>query len=739
MKKRMRLVVGMIIAVACLFSALPTSAASFSTGEVDGDLVLEGKAELDMDSSEVSLASTQMSELTVEQLKTCREIERCIEGTDVIGSWEGRTENGHSSIPDNDGEMRESAGDDTLTTSTNATILSFSKESRKNKRAKKGESGRKNLVWDASENTTSIKAVGDASLMSNYAVKFYDGDGRVIASQSVTEGGYADEPDEPDAPEGKSFYGWYINCTNSRGDGFKYVWEFGYDEVRENLNFYPYFVDEDSELLQVSFYITLNEENYELWYSELVEDGHTVSKPSSPIMDGYNFYAWSDCDEDGAYDDEDLEDVEEFDFTTAMYGDLDLYAVFTVATEGTAGGESGETAGGESGETAGGESGGTTGGESGEAARETEGEAVETGRTCTIKFDVGDSYDTVPDQLVPVGGKITEPPVPSLDGCEFYGWFREEYDKNWDPDGADANAYKWNFETDVVAGDMTLYAYFLPVYMFSNSFQLQSSTGKTGYWTETVIGQGCKIKLNLIDQSGVKLKNINNEVSWNIVARPNKEYNWRNVNITNDANLEKFFKVKKNGVVKCKKQAAVGYQVAVVAAYGKNRAYYIMTVMPKIKKFGYVLNGKIKSSIKVTLTRGSDCEFGYGPLHFLNEGNYARYYDKNNASVGVALYQQPNGSSWWWPNGKGLTSTEIENRNILKCSAKIPKKAAAAMKTKSAPTAYGGYATLYYFPGTKGSYSVTYIAPDGSGKKFKLKFKLKKPKKVKAHKTVTYY
>ena len=76
-------------------------------------------------------------------------------------------------------------------------------------------------------------------------------------------------------------------------------------------------------------------------------------------------------------------------------------------------------------------------------------------------------------------------------------------DENWDPDQEDAYVKMWDFDKDTVteAGSLYLYAYFLPVDMFSEAFVLTSSTGKTGYWTETVIGQGCTIKLFPADKA----------------------------------------------------------------------------------------------------------------------------------------------------------------------------------------------------------------------------------------------
>ena len=54
---------------------------------------------------------------------------------------------------------------------------------------------------------------------------------------------------------------------------------------------------------------------------------------------------------------------------------------------------------------------------------------------------------TITSQIVANGGKVTEPAAPTKSGCTFAGWFEDE--SLTDP---------WDFNTDTVTGDTTLYA-----------------------------------------------------------------------------------------------------------------------------------------------------------------------------------------------------------------------------------------------------------------------------------------
>ena len=64
----------------------------------------------------------------------------------------------------------------------------------------------------------------------------------------------------------------------------------------------------------------------------------------------------------------------------------------------------------------------------------------------TVSFDTRGGNE-IPDVTVNVGELITEPDAPVREGYEFAGWYTD-----------DSLSFKWRFNSDVVEGDMTLYA-----------------------------------------------------------------------------------------------------------------------------------------------------------------------------------------------------------------------------------------------------------------------------------------
>lgn len=65
---------------------------------------------------------------------------------------------------------------------------------------------------------------------------------------------------------------------------------------------------------------------------------------------------------------------------------------------------------------------------------------------CTVTFD-SNGGTSVPDQVVQFGEKIQEPEAPTREGYIFAGWYKDIYLKD-----------EWDFENDVVEGNMRLYA-----------------------------------------------------------------------------------------------------------------------------------------------------------------------------------------------------------------------------------------------------------------------------------------
>jgi uncharacterized repeat protein (TIGR02543 family) len=68
-------------------------------------------------------------------------------------------------------------------------------------------------------------------------------------------------------------------------------------------------------------------------------------------------------------------------------------------------------------------------------------------RSYDVTFDLQYHGNTIDDQTVEYGGKVTQPSTPSATGYKFEGWYKE-----------DACTNAWDFDSDVVEGNTTLYA-----------------------------------------------------------------------------------------------------------------------------------------------------------------------------------------------------------------------------------------------------------------------------------------
>ncbi|MCR4890817.1 MAG: hypothetical protein K5989_01330 [Lachnospiraceae bacterium] len=378
----------------------------------------------------------------------------------------------------------------------------------------------------------------------------------------------------------------------------------------------------------------------------------------------------------------------------------------------------------------------------------------------TVTFNPGYGKGDYEDQVVSKAGTVVEPTAPVYEDWEFYGWYavaQSELDyKDFD------SAVKWDFKktvqenyenyqfefgTDSSGNSLiVLYAYYIPTYQFADDFMILSSTGLLGNEEYTVIGQGCKVKLQLANQDGSKMDDsVNKVVKWNIVALTNDGSAWDDGAILkNDTSLAQYFKLKKvkiagdgnikNGGIKCKKEAKTGYRVMVTAQYQNKLAYYVMTVMPRIKKFGYYVGDKFvnKAVVERTLAEGStyECDFGYGPSYFAQTPVY--YYDKTNQIVGLGTYDDYT----YYYNDAYNYNTDIQNCHVKYKKNKIIKKTKTAKYYDYEDYYYSYYYDdLDYFDATKtGSYKIQFVAPDGSNQKFSLTFKFKKPKKVKGSK-----
>lgn len=68
------------------------------------------------------------------------------------------------------------------------------------------------------------------------------------------------------------------------------------------------------------------------------------------------------------------------------------------------------------------------------------------GSGCLVRFE-SNGGSSVPDQTVPLGGKVRKPADPTKDGFALEGWYSD----------MDLQ-HRWDFQKDTVSGNMTLYA-----------------------------------------------------------------------------------------------------------------------------------------------------------------------------------------------------------------------------------------------------------------------------------------
>ncbi len=85
---------------------------------------------------------------------------------------------------------------------------------------------------------------------------------------------------------------------------------------------------------------------------------------------------------------------------------------------------------------------------------------------CTVTFDT-DGGSAVSSVTVNKGDKLTEPTAPTKDGYEFVGWYKEGMTE------------QWNFETDTVSDNLTLYALWNEQAATADTFFDFTATGNT--------------------------------------------------------------------------------------------------------------------------------------------------------------------------------------------------------------------------------------------------------------------
>ena len=166
--------------------------------------------------------------------------------------------------------------------------------------------------------------------------------------------------------------------------------------------------------------------------------GETIIKPKDPVRKDYTFGGWY-------IDNNTFEQPWDF-YAYTVTVKITLYAKWE-KIEGSDPNPGSGTGGGGSGGGGGGSGGGGGGGvEPGPGPGPGPGSSPVT-YTVTFNSNGGSS---VPSKTVDPGNTVPEPfPYPTKPGYNFDGWYRDNY-------------HKWNFETDTVTGNTTLYAAWSP-------------------------------------------------------------------------------------------------------------------------------------------------------------------------------------------------------------------------------------------------------------------------------------
>ena len=214
-----------------------------------------------------------------------------------------------------------------------------------------------------------------------YTVTFdANGHGTAPAPQTVLSGYTATEPTAPTA-EGWIFGGWYKEaaCTNA----FDFT-----TPITADITLYAKWTEEGTPPAPTYYTVTFDANGHGTApASQSVESGKTAAKPADPSETGWVFGGW--------YKEAACNNA--FDFTTAITGDITLYAKWTVATY-------------------------------------------------TVTFDANGHGTAPASQTVEHGKTATRPANSTASGWTFKGWYTE---------AACTNAF--DFAT-AITGDITLYA-----------------------------------------------------------------------------------------------------------------------------------------------------------------------------------------------------------------------------------------------------------------------------------------
>ncbi|MDG5785884.1 InlB B-repeat-containing protein [Evansella sp. AB-P1] len=210
--------------------------------------------------------------------------------------------------------------------------------------------------------------------INEYTVIFESNGGSSVSDVEAEYGSSISEPVTPEK-EGHSFVGWY------KDESFTEAWDFETDTVTEQMTLYA--------LWEINEYTVSFESNEGSPVSEVQSEyGTSITEPAPPEKEGHSFVGW--------YKDESFTEAWDFE-TGTISGNMTLYAKWEIIEY-------------------------------------------------TVNFE-SNGGSPVSDVQAEYGTSITEPKPPEKESHSFVGWYKDE-----------SFTEVWDFETDTVAGNMTLYA-----------------------------------------------------------------------------------------------------------------------------------------------------------------------------------------------------------------------------------------------------------------------------------------
>ena len=230
-----------------------------------------------------------------------------------------------------------------------------------------------NSIIDVEESDLTLYAKWTPNL---YTVTFNTDGGTTIDSLTVMYDKEVTQPTDP-TKVGHTFAGWYIDDT------FDTLWDFAADRITGDITLYAKWAAEE-------YTVTFNTSGGTAISPATVMYNEQMSKPTAPTRADHTFAGW--------YKDEALTMPWSFD-TDIVTEDITLYARWEVEQS-----------------------------------------------LYTLDFDTNGG-SAVPSQRIASNATATEPVNPIKVGYAFAGWYKDK-----------ALTMPWSFDTDKVAGDITLYA-----------------------------------------------------------------------------------------------------------------------------------------------------------------------------------------------------------------------------------------------------------------------------------------